>query len=163
MIPVKVIGIGSPFGDDRLGWEVIDQLRQYPLLKKLDSTLWQASTCDRPGLQLLSAIQGAATVFLVDAIYSVQRTSGYVWHATAEDIAQQSTDTGDSFSSHGLGVFQAVELGRVLGLLPPRLEIYGIVTHSLDKFSTQLSAEVKQAVPSLVTLLAEAIHNRPLA
>lgn len=40
--PVQIIGIGSPFGDDRAGWEVIRRLEQRAATRA-------ESAADRPG------------------------------------------------------------------------------------------------------------------
>lgn len=157
--PIRIFGIGSPFGDDRLGWEVVAHLSHHPLLKNQDPLLWHASTCDRPGLHLLNSIEGATTVFLIDAIYSVQHVAGSMWHASAEEVLNQEDGSDALFSSHDLGVLQALELGHVLGLLPSCLRIFGIVTDKQDKWATVLSGRVAQALPGLVNMLAEEIHQ----
>ena len=37
MTAVRVIGIGSPFGSDRIGWDAIKDLSAYPGLKDVEA------------------------------------------------------------------------------------------------------------------------------
>ena len=115
--PLRIIGIGSPFGADRIGWRVAEYLARSVRLPKTFEVL----TRDRPGVMLLNDMHGVERVVLVDAVCS-NRVSGQVRHLTVDDaIAHYKL-----FSSHGFGVGEALSLGRVLGELPRELTIFGI-------------------------------------
>lgn len=100
---VRVIGVGAPLaGDDGLGWAVIDALAARRL----------------PGVELLRVRDPSALVELlegrvviVDALLSPE-APGAVRTLGEADLAAISASR---FSSHGIGVAEAVALARTLG------------------------------------------------
>jgi hydrogenase maturation protease len=135
----RIIGIGSPFGADQLGWKAIDHLQNRALgdceLIKLD----------RPGMQLLNYFQNAQHVILIDAVYA-QSEAGRVLRVAAEELADQN---GIS-SSHGFGVAEAVALADRLGTLPVTLSLIGILTG--DDPSTLPTIDIPMLEQQLQTL-----------
>ncbi len=115
---VRVIGIGSPSGDDQAGWRVIDALATRAITGPDDLLL---EKLDRPGTGLIERFAGADCVVLVDAVCS-GATPGHLHHLRASDWA----DYRGGLSSHGFGVFDALALAQALQALPPRLKVYGI-------------------------------------
>jgi hydrogenase maturation protease len=63
-------------------------------------------------------------------------------------------------SSHGLGVLEAIELGRVLGMLPDRLVVYGIVGRDFQH-GQGLSPEVEHAAQIVIGRLRRASLATP--
>ncbi|MFP4079277.1 MAG: hydrogenase maturation protease [Ectothiorhodospira sp.] len=110
---LKVIGIGSPQGEDRLGWEAA---------RSLEGLEGVTIVClDRPGPSLLHALEGETAVVLLDAM-EAGLPPGCVRVLRAGDLLTG----GDAVSSHDLGVAGALALGRALGSLPERLWLIGI-------------------------------------
>lgn len=115
MSTVRILGIGSPSGDDQAGWLVVDAL----LACGLDGI--DAAKLDRPGVNLIPSMQDADWVILVDAMQSgappgqIRRFDAQDWPAHVQGL-----------SSHGFGVLAALSLARELGSLPPRLDLYAI-------------------------------------
>ena len=124
MSRVRILGIGSPSGDDQAGWLVVDALAALGVHAGDDVVI---DKLDRPGVQLISLLEHADWVILVDAMQSddppghVQRFDRRDWPAYREGL-----------SSHGLGVLDALLLARELGKLPARLDLYGITTGSAN-------------------------------
>ncbi len=117
--PILVIGLGNPWrGDDGLGPAVVEKLARL----NLPWVSLQTATGDAAGL--LERWAGAQTVILVDAVSS-GAAAGTVFRFEAQD-GPLPEDYFAGLSSHALGLAQAVELGRTLGKLPPRLIVYGI-------------------------------------
>ncbi|MBK1692754.1 hydrogenase maturation protease [Ectothiorhodospira mobilis] len=110
---LKVIGIGSPQGEDRLGWEAARSL------EGLDRV--SVVCLDRPGPSLLHALEGETAVVLLDAM-ETDLPPGCVRLLRAADLITG----GDGLSSHELGVAGTLALGRALGSLPGRLWLIGI-------------------------------------
>jgi hydrogenase maturation protease len=112
---IRVVGIGSPFGADQLGWVAIDALSACNLpdceLIKLD----------RPGSSLLDYFGGMKCVVLIDAV-AQDEFPGSVAQVQLEQLDQVRCLT----SSHGFGVTEAVALASQLGELPPQLYLIGI-------------------------------------
>ena len=70
MSPVRILGIGSPFGDDRVGWEVVERLRTGGYLAPFPAGAIAAECCDRAGAGLVAHLAGADFAILVDAMRS---------------------------------------------------------------------------------------------
>jgi hydrogenase maturation protease len=115
-LAVRVIGLGSPFGDDRIGWQVVEQLVADALPAGAD-----AVSCENPGRDLLPLLDGVPHVILVDALRGAGQP-GEIVRCTQDDLAKAPS----RWSSHGLGVADMLDLAASLGCLPARLEIIGI-------------------------------------
>jgi hydrogenase maturation protease len=113
----RVIGIGSPFGADRLAWLAIDHLAGKGL------TECELIKLDRPGSRLLQQLQGARRVVLLDAV-AMDDAPGSATHLSPDDLQQVMCVT----SSHGFGVAQALALANQLGELPTDLHLIGLHT-----------------------------------
>lgn len=122
MNPIRIIGVGSPFGQDQLGLQVIDALETGHLLAPFPSSLISLLRSDRPGAALLELFEGAASVILIDAFSVPDNQTAYVRWLDSRELLHEAA----VFSSHNFGISEALQLGRVLGELPERLRILGI-------------------------------------
>ena len=110
-----VVGIGSPYGADRLGWQVIDALRViYP---PVDAQLVQ---CRQPA-ELPALLSGWRRVILIDALLG-GRISGTLLRLSREDLS----NAGLGVSSHGFDVSAALKLAEMLGNSPDQLLVLGL-------------------------------------
>ncbi len=144
---VSVIGIGSPHGDDRLGWVVIEALKQSARLAPLIPQRLRLDVRDRPGLSLLSTWQGAQSVILIDAVCSGAEP-GTALRLAGADIGAP----GSSVSTHGFGVATAVALARVLQQLPAALVLLGLEADPLSS-GAALSPSLQAALPDFLQLI----------
>jgi len=116
---VALIGIGSPFGDDTLGWQVLDALRKRPLLLPEYEVAFEKA--DRPGPGLLEYMQGFDVAVLIDAL-DAGLPPGTVKLLGQDDLAKIELPA----STHSLGVAEALALGQTLQMLPERLYLLGV-------------------------------------
>ena len=121
MSRVRIFGIGSPSGDDQAGWLTVDALRACGLVEV------DIEKLDRPGAGLISLLDGAAWVILVDAMQGGGQP-GRIRRFGRKDWPTYS----HGLSSHGFGVLDALSLAQALGSLPPRLDLYGIEMGSVN-------------------------------
>jgi len=147
-VSLRVIGIGSPFGDDAVGWRVIELLRG-----RLVSGV-ELLALDRPGPGLVTALEGVEHAVIIDAIRS-GGSAGDLHRIAFEALAWAP----DSPSSHGFGVAHALRLAAALGSLPPRLEIHTIELGELA--GDGLSPEVETAAQTLAEQLADEFTTMP--
>ncbi len=146
-----VIGVGNDFRrDDGVGWAVIDRLRERPLARHT-----VLATCDGDPGRLIGLWEGAGLAVVVDAAHAHPSTPGRV-HRLALDAGRLPGPSATS--SHGLGLGEAVELARLLGLLPQRLVVYAVEGADSD-FGTGLSPAVAAAVPELVAAVESEIAD----
>jgi hydrogenase maturation protease len=144
---VSVIGIGSPHGDDRLGWLALDALKQSARLAPLIPLRLRLEARDRPGMLLLSAWQGAGSVILIDAVCSGAEP-GSVLRLSGADIGTPD----NSVSTHGYGVAMAVALARALQQLPATLVLLGLEADPRSG-GDALSPSLQVALPDFVRLI----------
>ena len=116
---LALVGVGSPFGDDTLGWQLLDALASRGLaIPGWEITL---SKADRPGPGLLERISNHDEAIIIDAMQSGQ-TPGQLRVIEQSELEHLER----SLSGHALGVAEALALGRELALLPDRVHIIGI-------------------------------------
>ena len=136
-----VIGLGNEYRrDDAVGLVVARRLKEAAPA----SVLVREETGE--GASLLESWQDADTVILIDAVQS-GAAPGTVHRldARAQPIAKEFF----RFSTHAFGLAEAVELGRALGRLPPRLTVYGVEGKSFEA-GVGLSPEVEAAAQVVV-------------
>lgn len=135
-----VLGIGSPSGDDQAGWLV-----GLALENRLPADV-KIELLDRPGSALILLLEKADCVILVDAMQGGGKI-GDIRHF-CQDEWESYRPGLSSHSTHGLGVFDALMLARVLGCLPREITLYGIEIGSALPGS-QPSDEVMTAAQTL--------------
>jgi hydrogenase maturation protease len=128
----RIIGIGSPFGADQLGWHAIDLLHS-----KL--TACELIKLDRPGSDLIRYFQGWEDVVLIDAVKAGQ-SPGNTLILEIKDLACAVCQT----SSHGFGVADALNMAAELNQLPARLLLIGV--EAGDDMSTIPEIEPAQLI-----------------
>ncbi len=136
-----IIGIGSPYGADQLGWQVVDQLKTRQAV--LSTRNIRLETCDRPGTLLLDYLKGVQKAILIDAIEG--GTSGNVRTLNKQQLLHQYTVR----SSHEFGVAETITLGEKLNLLPEELVLYGVETGDIAQ-QKQISMEVINSIANSV-------------
>jgi len=112
---IRIVGLGSPFGDDRVGWRVIELLQE-----KLPGNI-DLVALDRPGAALINWMQGVSWLILVDALSS-GASPGSVVRLDPGDLDAEP----GRLSSHDLALHDTFRLANSLGCLPARIDIYGI-------------------------------------
>jgi len=132
-VRIRVIGIGTAFGDDAAGPLLVRGLAAGPALPPGV----EAVPCGRP-IDLLDALAGIDGAVLVDATRSGQ-PPGTVHEPALADLREACP-----VSSHGLGVREAIEMARALGRAPKRIAIIGIEVASTTGES--VSAPVRAAL-----------------
>lgn len=148
MSPVRILGIGSPFGDDRVGWEVIARLRTGGYLARFPAGAIAAECCDRPGAGLVAHLAGADRAILVDAMRSGAAPG------TIRRLADTDIDaTAGLLSSHGFGLAEALALARALGAAPRRLIVFGVEL-SRARPGDEMSPAVRAAIPEVLAYIA---------
>jgi hydrogenase maturation protease len=148
---VRILGIGSPFGDDRVGWAVVDALRAHGLPGRFPAGSIQVECCDRPGARLAALLEGAGHAIVIDAM----RTGAAP--GTVRRLSAEALEVGSGLLSvHGFGLAEGVALSRALGTLPARLTIFGVELAQTEP-GADLSAPVREAVARVVEAIGRAL------
>lgn len=137
---VLVLGMGNPIlSDDGVGLLIAERLRE-----RLPGVDVAASAMI--GVGLLDQIIGYDQIFVIDAMIAPNGELG-----SLKKIFPAGTDgTLHLFSSHGVGFFELMELGKLLGYAMPAVGgIYGIGINSPVAFGETLSRELSEKIPKL--------------
>lgn len=163
--PAMVVGIGNRHrGDDAVGPLVIDRLEKRlpagrtppkPALVVVDGDL-----CD-----LSLRWQADQAVVIVDALHSGREPGAIVTIdglRTPLRSGRETVSGREPLSSHGIGLAEAIELGRHLGRLPRSLTIVGIEGATFDH-GAALSRPVAAAVDEVAERIEVLIGIDPAA
>jgi hydrogenase maturation protease len=151
--PIRVLGCGSPRGDDSVAWEVIRQLGDAGLPAGVELHAVEG------GHQLLDRLDGRGTLVLIDAISSAARP-GTIHRFDWPELPIESLRPG---STHDLRPGEAIRLAATLDLLPPHVVVWGIEATRVDA-RLGLSPAGAAAVPELVRRIVEELnHARDVA
>ena len=152
MSATRIIGIGNLYrGDDAAG--VLAARR----LKDLVGRRADVIEAEAAGLDVLDLMQGAGAVILIDAARS-GRAPGTVhrFDASAGPLSRSLFP----HSTHVLSVVDAIEMGRTLGMLPPRLIVYGLEIEDTTA-GRALTRAVARAVDELVERVLRELESLP--
>ncbi len=134
---IRIIGIGSPFGDDAAGLEVARILAQAP------PPNCEVIVADRPGANLLELLRGTDSAILIDAVRS-EASPGTLHELSFDELGRCEANF---VSSHDLGVAAAVQLARKLGCAPAQGRMLGIeIARTLPRRPHTLSRTARQGV-----------------
>lgn len=141
MAPLCVIGIGSPHGDDQVGWRAAEWLSGMGLPLSGCTVLTSAV-----GLEaILAALAAAEAVIFIDAVRSGAQP-GTLHRFTLMDLPAPAAK---GLSSHALDPAQALDLTEALYGRRPACIIYGAEAACTEP-GAPFSAAVEAALPELV-------------
>ena len=148
----RVIGVGSPFGDDRAGWEVVAALEAALESAAVPQLRVDVRACDRPGAALVHMLAGVQHAVIIDVALSAGSPAGSVrW------IGEREIEARRAVSSHGFGLAEALALARALGDAPSRVSVLTISATHLE--GEVLSDPVREAVPVAVRAVLALIRG----
>jgi hydrogenase maturation protease len=134
-------------GDDAAGLLVADRLREVGIA---------AEILNGEVTEIMEAWSGSDSVVMVDAVVTgALPGTVHVWDGRSLKVRSISPS-----SSHGLGVGEAIELGRALGRLPGKLQVYGIEGTQFAA-AADVSPEVERAVGEVARRIAVLVGAEP--
>lgn len=155
-----IIGIGNEHrGDDAVGVLIARRLAgsQLRIGCGIGQSICRIIEANGEGASLIESWQGYEQVILIDAV-APGPTTGPTGHIHCIDVRDhQLPSSFFHYSTHAFSLAEAVELARVLGLLPPAMIVYGIVGRSFgagDVLSGQVAASAERLVVELAAILA---------
>lgn len=149
---IRVIGVGSPFGDDRAGWEVVAALEAALRSAAIPPLRVDIRACDRPGAALVQLLAGVPHAVIIDVALSAGSRAGSVrW------LDEREIEARRAVSSHGFGLAEALALARALDDAPSRVSVLAISATHFE--GEALSDPVREAVPVAVREVLAHIHR----
>jgi len=147
-----VLGLGNPIvSDDAVGFAVIEKLTSRLSSEQITITTGQAG-----GLALLDIMVGYDSVIVVDAIMTGRYKPGEIVQFQPEDFAGSRRGA----AVHDVSLFQALELGRRIGLSVPRdIRIVAIEIQDNVNVAEKLTPEVQAAVDPAVEMVVKLVSE----
>lgn len=142
---ILIVGLGNPIlGDDGVGWEVAEQIRQQVQDPGVDIECLAVG-----GLRLMEFMIGYDQAIVIDSLTSWDHPIGQVTSFLLEDMPDLTA--GHTTSAHDTSLQTALEMGRRMGFdLPEQVNVIGIEAHQVYDFSETLTEPVQAAVPVAV-------------
>lgn len=142
----RVIGIGSPHGDDQAAWRLIERLRNREGLNASTVSLSDPSC-------LLDFLDHCDRLIIVDACAG----GGSPGTITRLEWPDARIEARHSHSTHGMGVVFTLQLAEKLGRLPPEVVLFGIELSQCQRVGS-LSDIVERAMSELEEKILLEIH-----
>ena len=138
-----ILGMGNPIAsDDAIGIVIAEKLK-----KIINDPKIEIKTTECGGLNILDLICGYDFLIVIDAIKTGKHKPGEIVHFKAEEY----DFTHRSAAVHDVSFFQAIELGRRMGMkIPDRIEIISIEIVENRIISEKLSPKVEAAIEPVI-------------
>ena len=139
-VKTLILGMGNPIlSDDGVGLALAEMLRD-----RVPGADVAASAMI--GLSLFDLIMGYDAIFIIDAMTTKNGKMGELKKIGEDDRC----GTLHLFSSHGLNIFELMELGVQCGFDMPRLAaVYGVEIGNEVAFDESLSPELYEKLPAI--------------
>ncbi len=142
---IKIIGLGSPHGDDQAGWEVIRLLQQHKLPDSIELLI-----LDRPGAALINHLQGCDQAILIDAC-DADWPAGHWQQLSLEGLLDCAELQGGN--SHQLGITDSLQLAIVTGAQLPDINCFAIQISQIEPM-----APINEAILSSCAQIASELQ-----
>lgn len=148
---IAVMGVGNILmTDDGVGVHAVKALRNQKLPPDI-------ITIDA-GTSLLDAIQFLEEVdllIIIDAIHG-DGSPGTIYQLSLEDI---STKSKRCFSTHHIGVLDALKISKLIGNLPDEIIILGVEPKKID-IGENLSPIIFEKIEDIINIIMNLIFDR---
>jgi hydrogenase maturation protease len=148
--PIRIVGMGSPSGDDAAGWEVVRELNR----AKAWGSDFEFHALEG-GQRLLEMLDGCGSLILIDAFES-ETKPGRIHRLEWPDPRIETLNPG---TTHHVQPAEALQLASALGLIPGRVIVWAIPGEQFVPES-KLSPAVVASLPMVVQrIVAELDHS----
>ena len=143
---IKVLGCGNTLvGDDGVGIRVIERLQKMKLPDNVE--IIDAGV---GGLAILSWIEDADKVVIVDAVQTGNEPPGTVYEFTDKELPPSNMFM---LSLHDLNLVDTLNVGRLVQKMPGEIVIIGVEVRRVAEFTKDLTPEVEAAIPEVLGLV----------
>jgi len=145
-----IVGLGSPYGDDQIGWmaceRLITEIGHLPAVEFI--------ICDRSGIEWMTKLPPGGQVIFIDAMRSGEKPGT----VSKIDIrSERCAECPATLSSHGINIRDAIDLVQSLGDLPEIISVWGVELEQCN-YEWGLSESVNTALPTLLENIKSDIH-----
>lgn len=149
MTPTLIVCLGNPLAaDDGAGYAVFTKLGRLLLPETV-----RLCFVGLGGIDLLEELHGEQRLVVVDAV-QLGEVPGTVHLLPWEELPRQHLRP---VSGHGIGICEAIEVGRKLypERMPVEIFLVGVEGVCFDQLKEELSPEVEEAIPAAAARVLE--------
>jgi len=157
---IAVLGIGSPHGDDQVGWLLLDQLQQSPCLTQADCLKIHWEKVSSPVTSLVNHLSVYDYILVMDAA-DLGLTPGESLFLEDAEAAFEHQET--VVSSHAMGLQESWQLAKVLQMNLPRISLYLVQfeqTEPMAPMSQSLNDKIPDMLEIVTHVLLQAITDK---
>jgi hydrogenase maturation protease len=150
MKKIVVLGVGNRLmGDDGFGPRVIEALEKRDIPSNVE-----VMDAGVGGMAILSWIEGADKVVIIDSVQTGNVPPGTVYRFTDKELPPS-----DMFmlSLHDLNLVDTINIGRIVQKMPDEIIILGVEVKRVAEFEDRLTPEVEAAMAEVIDLVTEEI------
>lgn len=107
------------------------------------------------GLPILDKIEGYDKVFIIDSVMTEDGKPGDCYYLTLEDLEGGS----NRIDSHSIDLKTMKKMGEEIGKKMPEIHIFAIEVKELYQFGTELTEEVEEALPQIISEILETVEK----
>lgn len=133
---ILLVGLGSPHGDDQIGWRVAEELRRRQSER-------EARVAPTPAA-LLDWLDGLDCLELCDALRGETPGRLHHWEWPTPQLGRLR-----SSGSHAFGVTAVLELAQKLGTLPTKVHLWGIEATQFEP-TCPISEQLEESLPGIL-------------
>ncbi len=149
---IKILGCGNTLmGDDGVGIRAIERLQQIQLPPNVE--IVEAGV---GGLAILSWIEDADKVVIIDAVQTGNEPPGTVYAFTDKELPPSEMFM---LSLHDLNLVDTINVGRLVQKMPAEIVIIGVEVKRVAEFTRELTPEVEGALPEVIDLVLKEIRQ----
>ena len=136
-----ILGLGNQLlCDDGVGIYIVREIKKQ--IKKANIVVEEASI---GGLELLDRLQGYDKAILIDAVVTEKNPVGKLIKMKPEDLP-----SGSATTRHHVGLSEALDLGKKLGMhLPKEIVIYGVEASDTRTFNETCTPQLAERIPEI--------------
>ncbi|HEY3273023.1 MAG TPA: hydrogenase maturation protease [Methanocella sp.] len=152
MKKIVVLGVGNRLmGDDGFGPRVIEALEKRDIPSNVE-----VMDAGVGGMAILSWIEGADKVVIIDSVQTGNEPPGTVYRFTDKELPPS-----DMFmlSLHDLNLVDTINIGRIVQKMPDEIIILGVEVKRVAEFDDRLTPEVEAAMAEVIDLVTEEIKK----
>ncbi len=143
-----IVGLGSPYGDDQLGWLIIDELTKLQTTPS-GLTLFKSKN---NGSDWFHEINNHQQVIFIDAVLS-KEPIGTIIEITVDNLNKLASNRS---STHSVSLGDSISLAMSLDFLKVPVRIIGISIEQDNHFA-KISDELIQIIPKLQQQLSSQV------
>jgi hydrogenase maturation protease len=108
------------------------------------------------GMAILSWIEGADKVVIIDSVQTGNEPPGTVYRFTDKELPPSEMFM---LSLHDLNLVDTINIGRVVQKMPDEIVIYGVEVKRIAEFTIEMTPEVEAAMAEVMDLVSEEIRK----